>query len=53
MAEPVKVRFANGECLHLIGQLDGLVQIGCWQAFVNFIVLNLSFEIILGVPWLM
>ena len=52
-AEPAKVIFANGEHLCLIGQSAGLVQIGPWQAFVNFIVLNLSFEIILGMPWLM
>ena len=42
MAEHVEVRFANGALA-----LDRP------QAFVNFIVLNLSFEIILGMPWLM
>ena len=53
MAEPIKVRFADGECLRSIGQSAGLVYISPWQAFVNFIVLDLSFEIILGMPYLM
>ena len=30
-AEPIKVRFANRECLHSIGQSARLVLVGPWE----------------------
>ena len=34
------------------GIVSGLIQCGKWQAHVHFVVLDLTFDCVLGVPWL-
>ena len=46
------VRLANGEKLRSLGQVSGLVTCGKWRARVSFIVLDLAFDIVFGLPWL-
>ena len=46
------VRLANGEKLHSLSQVSGLVTCGKWRTWVSFIVLNLAFDIVFGLPWL-
>ena len=46
------VRLANGEKLHSLGQVSGLVTCGKWHAWVSFIVLDLAFDVVFGLPWL-
>ena len=46
------VRLANGEQLHSLGQVSGLVTCGKWCAWVSFIVLDLAFNVVFGLPWL-
>ena len=46
------VCLANGEKLHSLGQVSGLVTCGKWRARVSFIVLDLAFDVVFGLPWL-
>ena len=46
------VRLANGEKLRSLGQVSGLVSCGKWRAQVSFVVLDLAFDVVLGLPWL-
>ena len=46
------VRLANGEKLTSIGSVMGLVTCGKWRAHVQFVVLDLAFDVVLGLPWL-
>ena len=46
------VRLANGEKLSFLGQVSGLVTCGKWHARVSFIVLDLAFDVVFGLPWL-
>ena len=46
------VRPANGEKLRSLGQVSGLVTCGKWRARVSFIVLDLAFDVVFGLPWL-
>ena len=48
----MKVRLANGDRMESSGIVSGLIQCGKWQAHVCFIVLDLTFDCVLGVPWL-
>ena len=49
---PLEVRLANGDRLALLEAVCGLVQCGKWQAHI-FLVLDLTFYLVLGTPWLM
>ena len=42
------IRLANGEKLNSFGQVSGLVTCGNWCAWVSFVVLDLAFDIVLG-----
>ena len=44
------VRLANGEKLCSLGQVSGLVTCGKWHVWV--IVLDLAFDVVLGLLWL-
>ena len=46
------VRLANGEKLSSLGQVSGLVTCGKWRARVSFLVLDLAFDVVFGLPWL-
>ena len=46
------VRLANGKQLNSLGQVSGLVTCGKWRACVSFIVLDLAFDVVFGLPWL-
>ena len=46
------VRLANGEKLHSLGHVSGLVTCGKWHPRVSFIVLDLAFDVVFGLPWL-
>ena len=46
------VRLANGENLNSLGQVSGLVTCGKLHARVSFIVLDLAFDVVFGLPWL-
>ena len=45
-------RLANGEKLRSLGQVFGLVTCGKWCTRVSFIVLDLAFDVVFGLPWL-
>ena len=49
---PSSVRLANGDKLTSLGAVFGLVQCGKWQAHIYFVVLDLTFDLVLGLPWL-
>ena len=49
---PLEVRLANGDRLASHGAVCGLIQCGKWQAHVYFLVLDLTFDLVLGTPWL-
>ena len=46
------VCLANGEKLSSLGQVSGLVMCGKWHARVSFIVLDLAFDVVFGLPWI-
>ena len=46
------VRLINGKILSCLGQVCGLVTCGKWRARVSFIVLDLTFNVVFGLPWL-
>ena len=46
------VCLANGEKLRSLGQVSGLVSCEKWRAQVSFVVLDLAFDVVLGLPWL-
>ena len=48
----MEVRLANGDRLASLGVVCGLVQCGKWQADICFLVLDLTFGLVLGMPWL-
>ena len=48
----MKVRLANGDQMESSGIVSGLFWCGKWQARVRFVVLDLTFDCGLGVPWL-
>ena len=48
----MKVGLANGDRMESSGIVYGLIQCGKWQARVRFVVLDLTFDCMLGVPWL-
>ena len=52
MLAAMHVRLANGEKLHSLGQVSGLVTCGKWCARVSFIMLDLAFDVVFGPPWL-
>ena len=52
MPAAMHVRLANGEKLRSLGQVSGLVTCGKWRARVSFIVLDLAFDVVFGLPWL-
>ena len=52
MPAAMHVRLANGEKLRSLGQVSGLVTCGKWRARVSFIVLDLAFNVVFGLPWL-
>ena len=52
MPAAMHVRLANGEKLCSLGQVSGLVTCGKWRTRVSFIVLDLAFDIVFGLPWL-
>ena len=49
----MEVRLANENRLALLRDICGLVQCGKWQAHVYFLVLDLTFDLVLGTPWLL
>ena len=46
------VRLTNGEKLRFLGQVSGLVTCRKWRAWVSFIALDLAFNIVFGLLWL-
>ena len=52
MLAAMHVHLANGEKLRSLGQVSGLVTCGKWCAWVSFIVLDLAFDVVFGLPWL-
>ena len=52
MLAAMHVRLTNGEKLRSLGQVSGLVKCGKWRAQVSFIVLDLAFDVVFGLPWL-
>ena len=46
------VCLANGEKLRSLGQVSGLVTCRKWHAGVSFIVLDLAFDVLFGLLWL-
>ena len=48
----MKVQLANGDRMESSGIVSGLMQCGKLQARVYFVVLDLTFDCVLGVPWL-
>ena len=52
MLAAMHVRLANGEKLRSLGQVSGLVTFGKWRAWVSFIVLDLAFNVVFGLLWL-
>ena len=44
------VRLASGKKLRSLGQVSGLVMCGKWRAHVSFIVLDLAFNVVFGLP---
>ena len=46
------VQLANGEKLSFLGQVSGLVTCGKWRAWVSFILLDLAFDVVFGLLWL-
>ena len=49
---PLEVGLANGDRLASLGAVFGLVQCRKWQAHIFFLVLDLTFDLVLGTPWL-
>ena len=45
-------RLANGEKLNSLGQGSDLVSCGKWRVWLSFVVLDLAFNVMLGLPWL-
>ena len=52
MPAAMHVRLANGEDLSSLGQVSGLVTCGKWHARVSFIMLDLAFNAVFGLLWL-
>ena len=52
MPAAMHARLANGDKLRSLGQVSGLVTCGKWRAQVSFIVLDLVFDVVFGLPWL-
>ena len=52
MPAAMHVRLANGEKLSSLGQVSGLATCGKWCARVSFIVLDLAFDVVFGLLWL-
>ena len=52
MPAVMHVRLTNGEKLSSLGQVSGLVSCGKWRTQVSFVVLDLAFDVVLGLPWL-
>ena len=48
----VHVCLANGEKFRSLGQISGWVTCGKWCARVSFIVLDLAFDVVFGLRWL-
>ena len=48
----LEVRLANGDILGSLGAICGFVQCIKWQAHISFLVLDLTFDLVLGTPWL-
>ena len=46
------VRLANGEKLNSLGQVSGLDSCRKWRAWLSFAVLDLVFDEVFGLPWL-
>ena len=52
MLAAMHVRLPNGKKLSSLGQVSGLVSCWKWHAWVSFVVLDLAFDVVLGLPWL-
>ena len=52
MPAAMHVRLANGKKSNSLGQVSGLVSHGKWHAWVFFVVLDLAFDVVLSLPWL-
>ena len=52
MQVPLEVRLANRDRLASLGPVCGLVECGKWQAHVYLLVLDLTFDLGLGILWL-
>ena len=52
MPAVMHVQLANGENLRSLGQVSGLVTCGKWRVWVFFIVRDLAFDVVFGLPWL-
>ena len=46
------VRLANSEKLSSLSQVSGLATCGKWRAWVSFILLDLAFDVVFGLLWL-
>ena len=46
------VCLAKGEKLSSLGQVSCLVTCGKWRACVSFIVLDMAFDVVFGLRWL-
>ena len=46
------IRFANGKKLSSLGRVSGLVTCGEWHARLSFIMLDLAFDVVFGLLWL-
>ena len=46
------VRLADGTVMQTRGTMEGLTWIGAWIAVVEYYILSLQFDAILGMPWL-
>ena len=51
-APTTKIRLAKGDCVNSSGFAMGLILIGKWRAYVRSMVVDLVFDCVLGLPWL-
>ena len=48
----VAIKLANGMVVYSSGVAIGMVLNGVWQTYATFLVLDVPFEVILGMLWL-
>ena len=51
-AHGMNVRLANGDTVVSCGSVMGTVSCGKWRGCVRFVVVDLAFDVVLGLPWL-